>query len=920
MSLRFSSTSGEKLTDPENPPPAESDSPSAESPSFRLRQLMVAATSARVWKTVTLHSQDPKNPKPKFDDVGAYDVSGPQEMALWELETKRLMAAVQGTAPMGIVFGAGAAGSVSAPAPGHLDGDNCDKALFERLAALADQILINLHICRLDNELVLHKSKGNRKIKNRPAKSAAMGLSEELLQTRLDSPGNLKSAYRLSNEEEFVQSYFAMVDHLTAVVARFAVSAAEEPAWQCRALAGLARCSAKLKILVRKPEEYISRSIHTVKRYTTEQRVKSVFDNSKSGLQNVAVVVAPEQDLGVHDMMGGGPGLAGGPPGLVAGADHGMWEYGMHPGHFQHWHQEGRSEQSQYAKELELMIETKDESEDPYLANMAIVFRWMSSTLRSVVYGLMAGSPIEAFDIATVTYRAGTTDTPFHVYVHQDRNGELYRGGDPNLIKHAYLGFALVRDAVQTVKMEQEQHKSDLHVRDSARNSGHDHAGTSSKTSSSPSPGGGTSITMQMQDFEPGHEHAVSTSDNNHHGQQELRTLTLELTTLAQIATVMVPLMCTSQQVIVSLQSALSELGTRLRIDVEDRLTPRSPEFTAAVSLRTRRFQEISDSHLPGAEFRSLSHSILVNSARQISHPKMPVKTSAWDDALQTDHIQHRLGQVRERRERLAREGQEWDMEETAVSVSCPRYVYTVLGCAGLLVCGGLAAGFFLGERLEGVDPFNITMFSWLLAGFLILIAKSVRVADWPWRDFLLGRVTCRSLSELSSVTGANEQDLILYLLTKEPESVLITRGPYNRLFNRKEDLRVGRGGGFSMDVKPEVRTLASAGLVFVVVSLRQLEHHEPAAGAGAGGRGGATAIVCLDLRHRGGSSDKGGAQPSARTSIQNAGSEGALACRYPPRPGDRIQDLVLNHEPLYQLVAWNKVLGIYHSPETKVR
>ncbi|KAK0707385.1 hypothetical protein B0H67DRAFT_452392, partial [Lasiosphaeris hirsuta] len=135
-----------------------------------------------------------------------------------------------------------------------------------------------------------------------------------------------------------------------------------------------------------------------------------------------------------------------------------------------------------------------------------------------------------------------------------------------------------------------------------------------------------------------------------------------------------------------------------------------------------------------------------------------------------------------------------WDIEETTVGVNCVRYVYTVLALAGLLVAGGLTAAFTIGDRLEGVDPFGIATFSWVLAAFMILIAKSVRVTEWPWRSFLQGRVTCRSLSELRAVTGANEQDLILYLLTNEQENVLVTRGPYNRLFTRKGD------AGFSID------------------------------------------------------------------------------------------------------------------------
>ncbi|KAK0725881.1 hypothetical protein B0H67DRAFT_472884, partial [Lasiosphaeris hirsuta] len=124
--------------------------------------------------------------------------------------------------------------------------------------------------------------------------------------------------------------------------------------------------------------------------------------------------------------------------------------------------------------------------------------------------------------------------------------------------------------------------------------------------------------------------------------------------------------------------------------------------------------------------------------------------------------------EVSQRRKQLEEEMRTWDIEQYTISIKCTRYVYTVIGCAALLVVAGLISAFTIRERIEGVDPFGLANFSWLLAAFGILIAKSIRVTEWPWRDFLLGRVTCRTLSELQSVTSTNEQDLILCLLTHE--------------------------------------------------------------------------------------------------------------------------------------------------------
>ncbi|KAF5485649.1 hypothetical protein CGCF413_v013441 [Colletotrichum fructicola] len=83
----------------------------------------------------------------------------------------------------------------------------------------------------------------------------------------------------------------------------------------------------------------------------------------------------------------------------------------------------------------------------------------------------------------------------------------------------------------------------------------------------------------------------------------------------------------------------------------------------------------------------------------------------------------------------------------------------------GILVVGGITAGLIVGERIPGVDPFNIATFAWVLAAFIILIAKSLSVREWPWRDFLRGQVPCRSVSELHTVTGIDEQRILKYLL-----------------------------------------------------------------------------------------------------------------------------------------------------------
>ncbi|KAK0627550.1 hypothetical protein B0T14DRAFT_512852 [Immersiella caudata] len=563
-----------------------------------------------------------------------------------------------------------------------------------------------------------------------------------------------------------------------------------------------------------------------------------------------------------------------------------MWDYnftyyppggmgmGMAP---MHRHRDGQ--QSQYKKELDALINLGDHKEDLYFTDNAAIFRFTSSSLFKVVYPLVASSssgfPIDAFDISTVTYQGGTPDSPLPIYVHQNRGGELNGSSYLGFTKHAYSAFAQVRYAVEGIRKAQVE-------RDKGLNPGSQSRETSSDSIQAHELESGTLVTMHLQD---------GTREPDEPGVDQ--PLKLRLTNLGEIVSILVPVLLTGPDTVSGLQSALRKLGDLLSINVEEKLTPNSPDFTAMVSVRTRTFQSASSSCLPEADFRPLSLSLLAHADRQISHPKVPTTTAAWDLAS-TANIKQRIQEIQQRREQLAQQGREWDIEELAVRVKCAKYVYTVLAIATAFVVGGLVCGFTVGESIVGVDPFNIATFSWLLAGFIILVAKSIRVNEWPWRDFLLGRVTCRSLSELRAVTGANEQDLYLYLLTKESETALITRGPYNKMFVRKEE---HSSGGFSIDIKPEIRTLVAAGLILIKVSMQD-----------------GSALVCLDLR-------RGSEKRDSRTSIAHIGHESNdHVCRYPPRQGDRIQDVELNRSPMWNGLRWNKILGIYHAADRKVR
>ena len=105
-------------------------------------------------------------------------------------------------------------------------------------------------------------------------------------------------------------------------------------------------------------------------------------------------------------------------------------------------------------------------------------------------------------------------------------------------------------------------------------------------------------------------------------------------------------------------------------------------------------------------------------------------------------------------------------------------------------------------------------MFCWVVAAFAVLISKSFLVAEWPWRDFLRGQVLCRSVSGPHSISGVDDQLILVELLPDESDSYLQTRGPYNSVFKRKSS----GANGFSIDRPMSLRTLLLSGLIMILI------------------------------------------------------------------------------------------------------
>lgn len=151
-----------------------------------------------------------------------------------------------------------------------------------------------------------------------------------------------------------------------------------------------------------------------------------------------------------------------------------------------------------------------------------------------------------------------------------------------------------------------------------------------------------------------------------------------------------------------------------------------------------------------------------------------------------------------------------------------------IIAIAVIIVSGGMAVPFVVGTRIKGVDPFQIAAYSWVVAGFIAVIAKSRYVSEWPWHDFLRGHVVCRSVKNVCNVTRINSQVVLMYLFLEESMNTLRTRGPYNGMFERKAE----GSDRFAIDEAAHLSTMLASGYIILKV-LNEFGEH----------------LICLDVR-----------------------------------------------------------------------
>jgi hypothetical protein len=162
-----------------------------------------------------------------------------------------------------------------------------------------------------------------------------------------------------------------------------------------------------------------------------------------------------------------------------------------------------------------------------------------------------------------------------------------------------------------------------------------------------------------------------------------------------------------------------------------------------------------------------------------------------------------------------------WIIAEDTVTIKCRRYCFVVITIAVTLVVGAMAIPFTVRDKIKGVDPFQITAFTWVLAGFFVVLAKSRFVNEWPWHDFIHWQVVCKSVHDICDVSGIDAQTVLTHLLHEEKESSLQTKGPFNGMFSSRTD----GSRGFSIDEPTHTSTMLASGFI-VLKAVNEFGEH----------------------------------------------------------------------------------------------
>lgn len=430
-------------------------------------------------------------------------------------------------------------------------------------------------------------------------------------------------------------------------------------------------------------------------------------------------------------------------------------------------------------------------NQNKFRSGLNTAFRYILQSLRLMN---LSGLPSTTYEMCLVAYKIGFED--FKTVLYQDRDLEYSASSDLDILNTTQVAMVILDQAL----------------------------GELQETNNRPvGPEDKTIVEWKYcedADIQPASD------------QAQFQPKSMPLYTLADVVTAMVPLVVTSPIFL----SSFTNFRTMMALTgnaQEVVQTSQGTQFSAFCRLYTREFDKEAESRKVmrlSEAFRngrfSFCQLVLDEKASGRLWPMLCGSSPGRGRAVANKDV---ADEAKKALDRCCQKMDRWVVDRTSVTVPSRRYVSTVMLIAMVLCGGGLGLGFTVGERISGVDPFDLASYNWVLAAFFILACKAVRVESWAWSDFLRWRVRCRSVSELAATTSVDDQVIIARLLHDDcGDGILQTSGPFNSVFRRQ----TGEGQGFSIDRPIHLATLTLSGLTLLKVVTPR-----------------GNAVVCLDHR-----------------------------------------------------------------------
>ncbi|KAM0418889.1 hypothetical protein ACHAPT_012154 [Fusarium lateritium] len=621
---------------------------------------------------------------PKFDDMVRYGIREEEELELWGLEVRRLAAVAKSEEP---------------PA---LEGDaewfgDADAGGYNRLHRLALQMQYAIDISVHDNELVLLQYHPNL------ANESDYGFAHRRICRTFDEDrGSIRYERSIRIEKHNDEALHALVNYVTAVMARLLLRSMSGRFWIENCVSVLAKFAAKIKVV-------------TADLPTAFERTLEAFRDFQ-----IQVTQSPEA-RGVH----------------VAQVN------------------SSSSDDDPMAKQQKALQEDIDTSGARYFMEMDAFRHSLSNLMEAAIADLTWNEEIEqpadVFETSSIVYDTGFPDR--RTQLCRERDGTIGAAAERKVIDFSGVAFHIGSEVWETLS------SSNTH-------------GLSSYTT----------LTWSRKPF---------SRDQKPKGKDPRDPLTEPTENNPTVH------MARMLDVIKALVPYLMSCGA----------------FPTHLSMFTQLAVLISDPTNPVRYYKQKSFLTVARiHTSAYERNQNPTTSLISQTVYDTDMAKlARRGKPNRQLKEELEQAEKWIIDEKAIIIQHAWYSMVALGVCALLIAGGVAL-IAIEDSASGVDPSNLTALAWAAAGFTMIYFKSRRVQDWPWRDFLRGRIVCRSITEVQSVTGMDPQVLIAILLRLETRMFLKTRGPFNTLFFRKAE------DGFSIDVPLLTSTVIDGGYIFVRV------------------------------------------------------------------------------------------------------